>query len=73
MHMLNKKYYLIKNDSDYEVVKRNDKYGVIGPQGKILIEPVFDSIYIDEEKGFVNLELDGCGKAIWPLSKIQEL
>ena len=71
--MPNKKYYLIKDESNYKVVKRNDKYGVIDCQGKILIEPVFDRIYIDEDKGFINLELDGYGKAIWPLSRIQEL
>ena len=71
--MPNKKYYLIKDESNYKVVKRNDKSGVIDRQGKILIEPVFDSIYIDEDKGFINLELDGYGKAIWPLSRIQEL
>ncbi|MBR5334062.1 MAG: WG repeat-containing protein [Alistipes sp.] len=69
--MFNKKY--IKDESNYKVVKRNDKYGVIDHQGKILIEPVFDSIYINEDKGFINLELDGYGKSIWPLSRIQEL
>lgn len=71
--MPNKKNYLIKDESNYKVVKRNDKSGVIDPQGKILIEPVFDSIYIYEEKGFVHFELEGYGKAIWPLSRIQEL
>ena len=71
--MPNKKYYLIKDESNYEVVERNNKYGVIDHQGKILIEPVFDSIYINEDKGFINLELDGYGKSIWPLSRIQEL
>ena len=71
--MPNKKNYLIKDESNYNVVKRNDKSGVIDRQGKILIEPVFDSIYIDEDKGFINLELEGYGKAIWPLFRIQEL
>lgn len=68
----NKKYYSTYLDNiDYETIKKNDKYGIIDTNGDIIIEPVFDYIYID--KDYVKFELKENGAAIWPLSKIKEL
>lgn len=64
----------IPTDQDniaYETIKRNNKYGIIDRNGNIIIEPVFDYIFIGED--YIEFQLKGSGEAVWPLSRINEL
>lgn len=63
--------YINSNHIGYEIIKRNDKYGIIDINGNMIIEPVFDFINIDKE--YVIFKLEDNGEAIWPMDKIQEL
>lgn len=69
---INKKNYSTYWDNiNYETIKRNDKYGIIDKNGNMIIEPVFDSIFIGEY--YIEFQLKGSGEAVWPLSRINEL
>lgn len=59
------------HNNNYDTIKRNDKFGIVDNFGKIVVQPVFDSIYIG--KDFVEFTLNGYGTALWPIDRINEL
>lgn len=68
--ILNKKY-ISEDFSDYHTTELNNKFGIADCKGNQVIEPVFDRITIDAE--YTIFELEGCGEAIFPTSKLKDL
>lgn len=66
-----KTYIPTTYNDKYDRIERNNKYGIIDRNGKIIVEPVFDGIFIGVD--FVRFYLSGYGSALWPIDKINEL
>ncbi len=61
-----------KQNQLYDEFCINGKYGIKDKNSKILVEAVFDHIYISESDKYIIFSMDG-KKAILPLSEISKL
>lgn len=67
------KRYIPEKKSSFEVISKNNKFGIADIDGNTIIKPVFDYISIDSEKGYVKFELRDFGEAVYPISDLKNL
>lgn len=56
----------------YQIIQKNEKYGIIDSTGKNIVEPVFDYIQLVESEGYVIFTLDK-SNAIWSIKNLRNL